>query len=113
MSISDDIARLHQLHQAGALNDGEFAQLKARLLDGQGNAHPNGQSHGQGNGDWAVNHLRRSRRDRWLGGVCGGLARISGAESWIWRALFVLFVLYGGAGVFLYVLAWIFIPEEA
>lgn len=105
MSISDDIARLHQLHQAGALNDGEFAQLKARLLNDTNN--------NQARGDWGGTPLRRARQDRWIGGVCGGLARVTGTESWIWRALVVLFVLYGGAGILVYLLAWIFIPEEA
>ncbi len=109
MSISDDIARLHQLHQAGALNDGEFAQLKARLLNESGSGHVVGQA----NDNWSVNRLRRSRQDRWLGGVCGGLAKVTGTESWIWRVLVVLFVLWGGAGVLVYLLAWIFIPEEA
>ena len=102
MSISDDIARLHALHQAGALNDSEFAQLKARVLAQRPED------------DWVaqVNLFRRSKRDRWLGGVCGGIARATGLESWIWRLLFIAMTPYFGATVILYILACIFIPEE-
>ena len=32
MNISDEIKRLHDLHQAGALTDAEFEQAKAKLL---------------------------------------------------------------------------------
>ncbi len=32
MSMSDEIKRLHELHQAGALSDAEFEQAKAKLL---------------------------------------------------------------------------------
>ena len=59
-----------------------------------------------------VNRLRRSRDDRWLGGVCGGLARLTGMESWIWRLAFALLFLFWGAGLLLYILLWIFVPDE-
>jgi phage shock protein PspC (stress-responsive transcriptional regulator) len=101
MSISEEIKRLHELHQAGALSDEEFAAAKARLLDGAAPA---------ASGDFS--RLRRSHTDRWLGGVCGGLARISGVESWIWRLLFVLFVCTFGFGLAIYILLWIFVPED-
>ncbi|MYM36296.1 PspC domain-containing protein [Duganella sp. FT50W] len=101
MSVAEEIKRLHELHQAGALSDDEFAAAKARLLDRQNS--------GAG-GDFST--LRRSRGDRWLGGVCGGLGRISGVESWIWRLLFVLFVCTFGFGLAIYILLWIFVPED-
>ena len=56
--------------------------------------------------------LRRSRDDRWLGGVCGGIARITGAETWIWRLLFALLALCGGTGVLAYLLMWVLIPSD-
>ena len=102
MSVSEEIKRLHELNQAGALSDQEFAAAKARLL--------NGESAGTGGSD--ISRLRRSRSDRWLGGVCGGLGRVSGVESWIWRLLFVMFVLTFGFGLAIYILLWIFVPEE-
>ncbi|NYE59026.1 phage shock protein PspC (stress-responsive transcriptional regulator) [Duganella sp. 1224] len=101
MSVAEEIKRLHELHQAGALTDDEFAAAKARLLNHEAAG---------ANGDlW---RLRRSHTDRWLGGVCGGLARISGVESWIWRLLFVLFVCTFGFGLAVYILLWIFVPED-
>ena len=104
MSVAEEIKRLHELHQAGALSDEEFAAAKARLLNDQ-------PSQGAGISD-DITRLRRSRTDRWLGGVCGGLGRISGVESWIWRVLFVLFVVTFGFGIAIYVLLWIFVPED-
>ena len=56
--------------------------------------------------------LYRSSSDRWIAGVCGGIARITGMESWIWRMLFVLGLLFGGFTIFVYVVLWIFVPRE-
>ena len=60
----------------------------------------------------AVNALRRSTTDRWIGGVCGGLARATGVESWIWRLIFAVLLLFGGTGLLIYLLLWIFVPVE-
>ena len=60
----------------------------------------------------AVNRLRRSRGERWIGGVCGGLAALTGLEAWAWRLLFVLGLLLGGVTLFIYVAMWILVPEE-
>ena len=46
------------------------------------------------------------------GGVCGGLARVSGIESWVWRLIFALCTVFVGFGLLFYVLMWIFVPEE-
>jgi phage shock protein PspC (stress-responsive transcriptional regulator) len=56
--------------------------------------------------------LRRSRSDRWIAGVCGGLAKATAVESWVWRLAFALLLLCGGAGLLVYVLMWIFVPAE-
>ncbi|HAT30506.1 MAG TPA: hypothetical protein DCW29_06510 [Janthinobacterium sp.] len=108
MIISEEIQRLHDLHMAGALSDAEFAQAKARLLDG---ARP-GPAGAASDLSQEFSRLRRSRRDRWLGGVCGGLGQVSGMESWIWRLVFVLFTCSFGFGAVLYILLWIFVPDE-
>ena len=110
MSISDEIKRLHELHQAGALTDEEFARAKERLIAGASTA----SATSAGNGDLAseFSRLRRSRVDRWLGGVCGGIAKVSGVESWIWRLVFALFTISFGFGLVIYILLWIFVPEE-
>lgn len=47
-----------------------------------------------------------------LGGVCAGLGRYLGVDPVLLRVAFVLLVLAGGSGVLLYVVGWIFIPEE-
>jgi phage shock protein C len=106
MSVSDEIKRLHELHQAGALTDAEFEQAKAKLLGGTVNLDKSSDFTNE------VGALRRSRTDRWLGGVCGGLGKASGMESWIWRLVFTLFTVFFGFGLLIYLLMWIFVPEE-
>jgi phage shock protein C len=55
--------------------------------------------------------LRRSRDDRVIAGVAGGLARYLGVDSLIVRIAFVILAL-PLPGLLLYVLGWLFIPEE-
>ncbi len=115
MNISDEIKRLHELHQAGALTDIEFEQAKAKLLSASVNLNKSTSSSSSSSssstsGEFTA--LRRSRDDRWLSGVCGGLGKITGLESWIWRMVFVLCTVFLGFGLLLYVLMWIFVPEE-
>jgi phage shock protein C len=107
MTASDELYKLGELHRNGVLTDDEFARAKARVLSGAASS-----------GDEApvlaaINALHRSRGDRWLGGVCGGIARMTGLASWVWRALFAVLALCGGAGVVAYLLLWIFVPLEA
>jgi phage shock protein PspC (stress-responsive transcriptional regulator) len=104
MSLSDELARLHELHQRGALSDEEFARAKRRLLDDQATLPSPALA--------AVNALRRSRSERWVAGVCGGLAAALGLDAWVVRLLFAALLLWGGAGLLLYLLLWIFVPEE-
>lgn len=56
----------------------------------------------------------RSRNDRMLGGVIGGLAEYFGADSSLLRLLTVLaFFLTGFVPILLtYILAWIIVPEK-
>ena len=57
--------------------------------------------------------LRRSRTDRMLGGVCGGLAASLGADAALLRVLTVaLTLITGGAAAIVYVAAWVLAPEE-
>lgn len=56
--------------------------------------------------------LFRSRTDRILGGVCGGLAHYFGMDPTLMRVIFVAVALGGGFGVALYSILWIVIPEE-
>lgn len=104
MALSDELNRLDELHQRGALSDEEFARAKARLI---GEAPAAGEPITS-----AINSLRRSRGDRWIAGVCGGLATATGIESWAWRLLFAVLVLFAGTGLVVYLLMWIFVPSE-
>ena len=56
--------------------------------------------------------LYRSRTDRKLAGVCGGLAQYFNTDATLIRALFVVLALLGGPGLVLYLLMWILVPEE-
>lgn len=105
MSVSEELKRLHELHQAGALSDEEFARAKEKLLQ---NSNPPPGS------DFAaeIGNLRRAKNDRWFGGVCGGIAARTGVESWIWRLIFALFTATFGFGLLIYILLWIFVPED-
>lgn len=61
--------------------------------------------------DQPVKQLRRSRRDRVIAGVCGGLGSYFGVDPvWI-RLAFVILTIGGGAGLLLYAVAWVLIPE--
>lgn len=56
--------------------------------------------------------LTRSRADRMVAGVCGGLAKYLGLDSvWVRLAFVVLTIVSGGAALLAYVVAWIVIPE--
>ena len=57
--------------------------------------------------------LRRSREDRILFGVCGGVGRYLGIDPALVRIAFVLLVVFGGSGVLLYLVGLIAIPSEA
>jgi phage shock protein PspC (stress-responsive transcriptional regulator) len=56
--------------------------------------------------------VRRSRTDRKLAGVCGGLGAYTNVDPIIFRVLFAVFSLFGGFGLLLYGVAWLFVPEE-
>ncbi|AEA27847.1 phage shock protein C, PspC [Pseudonocardia dioxanivorans CB1190] len=57
--------------------------------------------------------LVRSRSDRMLGGVCGGVAAQLGIDPALLRiGLVALTILGAGAGAVLYVAAWVLAPEE-
>lgn len=55
--------------------------------------------------------LTRSDDDKWIAGVCGGLAQGFGVEAqWI-RLGFAIFAIFGGASIAIYVLLWIILPR--
>jgi phage shock protein PspC (stress-responsive transcriptional regulator) len=57
--------------------------------------------------------LRRSRKNRILAGVCGGLAEFFGISAfWFRLAMLIAFIPGGVPGLLIYLLAWIIIPSE-
>lgn len=55
--------------------------------------------------------LTKSRNDRKLCGVCGGLAEYLNLDSTIVRLIWVLLVLAAGTGVLAYLIAALIMPE--
>jgi phage shock protein C len=56
--------------------------------------------------------LRRSRDDRVLGGVCGGIGRYLGIDPVLVRVAFAVLVIGLGSGILAYLIACLVIPEE-
>lgn len=57
--------------------------------------------------------LRRSRDNRMLAGVCGGLADFFGISSfWFRLGMLIAFVPGGASGILIYLLLWVMIPSE-
>jgi phage shock protein C len=105
MTLGDELSKLAELRASGSLTDEEFARAKERLLRTEQTAPADPVLS-------AVNSFRRSRTDRWFGGVCGGMARSTGMEAWLWRLIFAVLFICAGAGLLLYILLWIFVPSE-
>ncbi|HET6152143.1 MAG TPA: PspC domain-containing protein [Marmoricola sp.] len=59
-----------------------------------------------------LDRLRRSTTDRYLAGVAGGIGRHFGIDPTIIRVLLAVLTLFGGAGVVIYGVCWIFVPED-
>jgi len=104
MTLAEELSKLAELRANGGLTEEEFKRGKERLL----NTEPAPANDPVVS---AVNAFRRSRTDRVFGGVCGGIARSTGMESWVWRLLFAALFICGGVGLFVYVLLWIFVPS--
>jgi len=54
--------------------------------------------------------LRRSRTDKVIGGVAGGLAEYTGVDALLWRVGAIALTLAGGSGLVIYVLLWLLMP---
>ena len=118
MDISETLERLAALHKQGALSDSEYAGAKARVIGESpaaaqaataAQAAPAAQAPREAS---FLHRLHRSRKDRWLGGVCGGLGEQMDIPGWVLRLGFVLAACFAGTGALLYILLWIFIPED-
>jgi phage shock protein C len=56
--------------------------------------------------------VRRSRSERVVAGVCGGVGRYLGVDPVLLRIAVIILALANGLGVVAYVVAWVAIPEE-
>jgi phage shock protein C len=56
--------------------------------------------------------LYRSRSNRQVAGVCGGLAEYFNLDATLIRILFVVLAVLGGSGLVLYLAMWIIVPKE-
>jgi phage shock protein PspC (stress-responsive transcriptional regulator) len=59
-----------------------------------------------------LGRLRRSRQDRKVAGVAGGLARHLDIDPIILRVALVVLVFFGGAGLLIYGACWLLVPDE-
>ena len=102
--IADELEKLKRLQDSGAITADEYEKAKQAVLGGAQASPPPV-------ADIPINKFRLSETDRWIGGVCGGLGKLTGLDSWIWRVGFVLAGLIWGTGLLIYILLWIFVPR--
>jgi phage shock protein C len=57
--------------------------------------------------------LTRSRDDRWIAGICGGIAEHTGIDATLIRVILVIATILGaGSLVVIYLVCWVVIPKE-
>ena len=56
--------------------------------------------------------LYRSKKERMIAGVCGGVAEYANADPTIIRLLWVVGSFFWGIGIIAYLAAWIIVPEK-
>jgi len=56
--------------------------------------------------------LKRSDDDRWIGGVCGGLAEYTGVDAGLIRLIVAVATILGfGSLILAYIVAWVIMPK--
>ena len=55
--------------------------------------------------------IYRSKKNRVIAGVCGGIGEYFNIDPTLVRLLWVLLIFAGGSGILAYIIAWIIIPE--
>lgn len=56
--------------------------------------------------------LYRSRKERMIAGVCGGIAHHFNVDPTLIRLIALLFIFLGGSAVFVYLILWLVVPLE-
>ena len=59
-----------------------------------------------------VKRIKRSRTEKIIAGVCGGIGEYFNIDPVLVRLLFVALLLLGGWTLLAYIIAWIIIPKE-
>ncbi|MBR4969904.1 MAG: PspC domain-containing protein [Alistipes sp.] len=60
----------------------------------------------------SLRQLRRSRNNRSIAGICGGLGEYLGMDATPLRIAMIFLVLFGGMSLWVYIIMWLVIPEE-
>lgn len=56
--------------------------------------------------------LYRSRKNRIIAGVAGGLGEFLDIDPTVIRVLFVLLTIFGGSGIVIYIVLWFLMPQN-
>jgi len=59
-----------------------------------------------------IKRLYRNKKDKIIGGVCGGIAEYLNVDPVIIRLLWIVASLIWGAGILAYLIAWVIIPKK-
>ena len=60
-----------------------------------------------------VKRLYRSRKDKMIAGICGGIGEIYSIDPTMVRLVYALITIFSaGTAILVYILGWIIIPEE-
>ncbi len=60
---------------------------------------------------WSGLNLHKSRYNKKLAGVCGGIGESLGIDPTIIRIIWAVITIYGGSGILAYILACLILPE--
>ena len=87
------------MHQMGAPSD--FGERR-------GNAAPQEEEEAEPE----TRKLYRSRTDRSIAGICGGLADFFHIDATVMRLIMLFLIIFGGLSIWAYIILWIIIPQE-
>ena len=63
--------------------------------------------------DNGMKKLYRSKKNRVIAGVCGGLGEYFDVDPTLIRLIWILLTISGGTGILLYLIAWLIMPERS
>lgn len=93
--------------RAAMLRMGSPADFGERHGEASGDGRPEGDK----NSDGGSRRLYRSRNDRSIAGICGGVGEFFDIDPTLLRVVTLLLILFGGLSIWIYILLWIIVPE--